>query len=259
MANQKRSKEDTEENLVFHVNKKVQDFMVSPNFAKIGCPSRLVIAGPTLSGKSQFAFNLIKYRETVYSAKFDRIVYAFPEGSMHLHQDFIKALQTVCNYIEIFEGLPNIEEQHLAAEKVTHKLVVLDDLMMKAFASNNVLELITQASHHSNISVIIVTQSMFLPAKHRLTLIRNCSEKVIFHDKIDQMQLSILSRQIFPSKPNFLRECFDFIYQVSHKKDLKYVLLDASPLSDLPHNAVARTFIFPQKDGKTRPVFFFPE
>ncbi len=174
-----------------------------------------------------------------------------------MHQNFVENLREICSFVEIVEGLPNLYDLHLTADK-SHKLVILDDLMMKAFVSDSVLELITKSSHHSNISVIIVTQSMFLPAKHRLTLIRNCSEKVIFHDKIDQMQLSILSRQTFPSKPNFLRQCFDFIYENTQKKDLKYVLLDASPLSDLPHNAVARTFIFPDKDNKIRPVFFFP-
>ncbi len=247
------------ENIMFHVSQKVQELTVSEKFARIHCPSRLVIAGPTMSGKSLFALNLIIHRETVYTAHFNRIIYSLPESSLHLHQDFVKKLQEACNYIEIVEGLPDIEEQHLAADKSTHKLVILDDLMVKAFASSNILELITKTSHHSNISVVIITQSMFLPAKHRLTLVRNCSEKVIFHDKIDQMQLSILSRQIFPSKPNFLKECFEFIYKTTQKNDLKYVLLDASPLSDLPHNAVARTFIFPNKDGKTRPIFFFPD
>ncbi len=246
-------------NIIIDPKKKVQDLFVSSNFAKIACPSRLVVAGPTMSGKSTFALNLIKNRNTVYTHNFSRILYALPEGTLHLHQQFLSQLRESCPNIEIVEGIPDVEDFHLAADKSSHKLLVLDDLMMKAFVSANLLELITRTSHHSNISVILITQSMFLPAKHRLTLLRNCSEKVIFHDKIDQMQLSIISRQIFPSKPSFLRECFDFIYKHTQKKDLKYVLLDASPLSDVPYNAIARTFIFPQNDGKVRPVFFFPD
>ncbi len=246
-------------NVVIDPKKKVQDLFVTSEFAKIVCPSRLVIAGPTMSGKSTFALNLIKHRNIVYSHPFSRILYAFPEGSLHLHQEFLKELRESSPSIEIVEGIPDMEEFHLAADKSSHKLLILDDLMLKAFVSAHLLELITRTSHHSNISVVLITQSMFLPAKHRLTLIRNCSEKVIFHDKIDQMQLSIISRQIFPSKPSFLRECFDFIYKHTQKSDLKYVLLDASPLSDVPYNAIARTFIFPGKDGKVKPIFFFPE
>ncbi len=246
-----------EKNIIINTQKKVQELSVPKNFAKIYCPSRLVIAGPTLSGKSTFALKLIENRENIYTEEFCRILYALPEGSLHLHQDFLELLRSACPFVEIVEGVPSIEEYNLACDK-THKLVVLDDLMVKVFTSQSVLDLITKTSHHSNVSVIIVTQSMFLPAKHRLTLLRNCSEKVVFHDKIDQMQLSILSRQVFPSKPNFLTDCFDFIYAHTKKTDLKYVLLDASPLSDLPHNAVARSFIFPDNDGIIRPVFFFP-
>ncbi len=249
----------SQKNILIDSHKKVQELCVTENFAKISCPSRLVIAGPTMSGKSTFALKLIQYRNLVYTHPFSRILYALPEESLHLHQTFLAQLREACESIEIIEGLPDIQELHLATEKNSHKLLVLDDLMMKAFASTSLLDLITRTSHHSNISVVIVTQSMFLPAKHRLTLIRNCSEKVIFHDKIDQMQLSIVSRQIFPSKPRFLQECFDFIYKNTAKLDLKYVLLDASPLSDVPYNAIARSFIFPEKDGKIRPIFFFPE
>ena len=251
--------ESTNSHLVFNEQKKVQEYFVDQNFAKIVCPSRLVVAGPTMSGKSTFALNLIKYRKEIYSCVFDRIVYALPESSIHLHQSFISKLKEACSHIEIFEGVPNVEEIYLTTDKSTHKLLVLDDLMLKVFSSTKMLELITNYSHHCNISVVIISQSLFLPAKHRLTLIRNCSEKVIFHNKVDQNQLQILSRHIFPSKPNFLKDCFDVIFKVMPAQHLKYLLIDASMLSHLPHNAIVRTNIFPEKDGKTRPMFFFPE
>ena len=245
------------EKVIINETKKIQELNVSPNFAKIMCPSRMVVSGLSMSGKSTFALNLVKYRNKVYNETFDRILYALPESSLHLHKIFLTQLKECCPFVEIIEGLPDIDGLFLTADR-THKLLILDDMMTKAFGSSDVLHLMTTTSHHSNISVVLICQSMFLPSKNRLTLVRNCSEKVIFHDKVDQMQLSILSRQIFPSKPNFLRKCFDFIYEICEKTELKYLLIDASPLSDVPHNALVRSFIFPAKDGKTRPVFFFP-
>ncbi len=245
-----------ESNLILQPAKLVQEVEVSPDFIKIHCPSRMVIAGPSMIGKSQFALKLIKFREIVYNQKFDRIVYALPEASIHLHTTFIQNLREACDFIEIIEGLPDIDNLNLAAEKTSHKLLVMDDLMSKAFSSSHILELVTSTSHHSNISVVIICQSIFLPAKHRLTLIRNCSEKVLFHNKVDHNQLNVLSRHINPNIPNLLKECFDFIYKHTSKADLKYVLIDASPLSELPYNACLRTFIFPEDDGKVRPVFF---
>ena len=244
--------------IIISEQKKIQELFVDKNFAKIQCPSRLVIAGPTMSGKSTFALQLITHREDVYSHKFERIVYALPQSSIHLQQEFIKKLTEVFPQINICEGLPDVEELCLTTD-TSHKLLVLDDLMMQVFSSGKMLELITNFSHHCNISVVIICQSLYLPAKHRLTLIRNCSEKVIFHDKVDQNQLQILSRHIFPSKPNFLKECFNILYNIKTRKELKYLFIDASMLSELPHNAIVRSNIFPEKDGKVRPMFFFPE
>ncbi len=51
----------TDKNIVIRTEQKVQEITVSKNFGRIFCPSRLVIAGPTMSGKSTFAFNLIKF------------------------------------------------------------------------------------------------------------------------------------------------------------------------------------------------------
>ncbi len=246
----------TEKNLILKSSRLVQEVEVPKDFAKIQCPSRMVVSGPSMIGKSRFALKLIQFRDDIYSDSFDRILYALPESSMHLHQHFIKELRNICSFIEIVEGLPDIESLNLASEKSSHKLLIMDDLMQQAFASNQILELVTSTSHHSNISVVIICQSIFLPSKHRLTLVRNCSEKVIFHNKVDHNQLAVLSRHIAPGNPNLLKECFDFIYKITSKEDLKYVLIDASPLSKLPYNACLRTFIFPQKDGKIRPVFF---
>ncbi len=245
-------------NLVFFEKRKVQEMFVEKDFAKIVCPSRLVISGPTMSGKSTFALKLIQNRAEVYNAQFERIVYALPQTSIHLHQDFIEKLKSAFPAIEICEGLPDVEELYLTADKNTHKLLILDDLMTKVFSSAKMLELITSTSHHCNISVVIICQSLFLPAKHRLTLIRNCSEKVLFHDKVDQNQLQILSRHIFPSKPNFLKECFNILFDITLKDELRYLLIDASMLSQLPHNAIVRSKIFPENDGIVRPMFFFP-
>ncbi len=244
------------DNLILRSTKQVQEVSVSSDFIKIRCPSRMVISGPSMIGKSRFALKLIEFRNMIYNENFDRILYALPENALHLHQNFIENLRSVCPLIEIVEGLPDINSLNLAVESSTHKLLIMDDLMQQAFTSNKILELVTSTSHHSNISVVIICQSIFLPAKHRLTLIRNCSEKVIFHNKVDQNQLAVLSRHISPNNPNLLKDCFDFIYQHSLKDDLKYVLIDASPLSPLPYNACIRTFIFPQDDGKIRPVFF---
>ncbi len=244
--------------LNIQVAAKVQEVEVPNDFDKIICPSRMVIAGPTLVGKSRLALKLVKYRTEVYNSPFERVLYSLPPETVHLHVDFIKELRNVCPHIQIIEGMPDQNDLHLTAGKA-HKLLIIDDQMSETFNSQVILNLITRDSHHSNISVVIIVQSLFADAKHRITMVRNCSEKLIFFNKVDKLPLITLSRQIFPGHSNFLTECFDVLFEVEKSDDLKYLLIDASPLSLLPHKCIVRTNIFPASDGKIRPIFFFPE
>ncbi len=240
------------------VNLTVEKLKVSSHFGKIITPSRMLISGPTMSGKSTFALELIKHRQVIYDNDFERIIYALPEDSIHLHHQFLEMVKTVYPPIEIVEGLPNINELHLKDDK-SPKLLIIDDMMQSTFASKSMLDLITKDSHHCNCSLVVTCQNIFLPTKYGRTFVRNCSEKVIFFDKTDANQLSILTRQIFPRFPYFLQDCFDWIFANRRTDPLKYILIDSSSLSHLPYNAIVRTCIFPDENGIVRIRLFFPD
>ncbi len=240
------------------INQTVERISVGKDFGKIITPSRMLVAGPTLCGKSTFALQIIKYREKIYDKPFDRIIYALPEDSVHLHQAFLADLKKVYESIEIVEGFPSITDLHIKEDK-SAKLLVIDDMMQSAFASQALLDLITKDSHHCNCSLLVTCQNFFWPTKYGRTFVRNCSEKVIFFDKTDANQLSILTRQIFPKYQYFFQECFDWIFSHRIHDPLKYVLIDSSSLSEMPYNSIVRTCIFPEKDGEVRLRLFFPE
>ena len=241
-----------------NVHTTVEKLQVTKDFGKIITPSRMLVAGPTLCGKSTFALNIIKFREQVYDKPFERIIYALPEDSVHLHQDFLNNLRQIYDPIEIIEGFPNITDLHLKEDK-SSKLLIIDDMMQSAFGSQAILDLITKDSHHCNCSLLVTSQNFFWPTKYGRTFVRNCSEKNIFFDKTDANQLSILTRQIFPKHPYFLQNCFDWIFSHRTQDRLKYVLIDSSSLSHLPYNAVVQTCIFPDQDGVVRLRLFFPD
>ncbi len=235
----------------------VQELSVPKDFQNIMCPSRMLVSGPSMCGKSSFILELVKNWECVYNHTFERIIYCLPEESLHLHQDFVKQLREVFPKIEIVEGLPQISLLGIKDNK-NHKLLILDDLMTTVFDSQSILDIITKDSHHCNCSVVITSQNFFYPSKYGRTFVRNCSEKVLFFDKTDAKQLSILSMQIYPNKPNFLKSCFNWIHHHRPESKLKYILIDSSILSHFPHNALVRSFIFPNEENKVYPVLFFP-
>ena len=49
---------------------------VSPNFGKFIHPSRILISGPTMSGKSYFCKNLLKYKDNLWNIKFHRVIWS---------------------------------------------------------------------------------------------------------------------------------------------------------------------------------------
>ncbi len=67
----------------------LQEIEVPKNFGKIICPSRMLVCGPSMCGKSTFILNVVEHRNVVYDQTFERVIYCLPEDSLHLHQDFI--------------------------------------------------------------------------------------------------------------------------------------------------------------------------
>lgn len=51
---------------------KVLHLKTSQDFLKFMCPVRMVINGPTLSGKSECILKLVKYREALFDSDFER-------------------------------------------------------------------------------------------------------------------------------------------------------------------------------------------
>ena len=70
--------ETDDKNIVVNPSATAQVIKVSENFGKIRCPSRILIAGPTMSGKSMFALELVRHRNIVFDSSFDRIIYCLP-------------------------------------------------------------------------------------------------------------------------------------------------------------------------------------
>lgn len=115
-------------------------------------------------------------------------------------------------------------------------------------------------SHHCNISVVIISQNYFEKSRFNKSFQRQFSEKVLFYDRTDALQLNIISRQIFPGKAHFLQSVFKWLHKHRPFDPLKYVLIDGSPITSVPFNMIVRTCIFPEGDTKSiQPIFFFPE
>ena len=187
-------------------------------------PFTAIAAGPTGCGKTQFAIKLISHN--IIELPPDRIVWCYG-----IYQDVFKELSNV----EFHEGMPNMS----MFNKKQRTLLILDDLMTET--NDKTSELFTRGSHHMNISVLYLTQNLFAGNKQNRTISLNTHYFVIFKNPRDRNQISVLARQMFPSKWRYMLEAF----VDATEKPYSYLFIDMKPETDDKHRL--RSGIFPDE------------
>jgi len=185
-------------------------------------PFRCGIFGPSESGKSTLIRDLLKYRDIVFNQEFQRIIYCLPCQTQHSRMEYVDSLREVCINVEIREGLPDLNS-HCFKNKTEHKLLILDDLSKSVVNSADYLSLMTQGSHHFNISLIYTSQNYFEKSVHGKTFHRQLSMKIVFEDKSDMSVLQNMSRTIF-GKVGYLSSAMELLKK-SYPKDKSYYLV----------------------------------
>ena len=172
-------------------------------------PFTCMFAGPTQSGKTTLLIEILKNLEYLVDKPIDRIIYCYSRNQ--------PALNNLSN-VEFHEGLPNIDEFN----PILNNLIILDDLMDVCEKDKSIKELFTVDSHHKNISIILLNQNLFSQGKNARTISLNCHYLLIFNNPRDRSQIQFLARQMYPTNPNFLIEC----YEDATKKEYGYLLID---------------------------------
>ena len=179
-------------------------------------PFTCLVAGPTGCGKTQLIFKLIENTAQLITPTVHNIVYCYGQWQ----KDFKK----YDNKVNFHEGLIPREQifpVNSQESSTQHTLLIIDDLLGKEDTSL-VRDIFIKGSHHNNISVIFVTQNLFLPHKDYRTLSLNAHYLVIFKNPRDMSQINALARQAFASKPTFLTAVYNRETSDRHS----YLLLD---------------------------------
>ena len=163
-------------------------------------PFTCMMAGPTQSGKSTLLSKILRYNHSMVTPIPSRIVYCYSRWS-----DGFEKLKLISPKIEFKQGLPDID----TFNPDENNLLILDDLMSEAEKDRSILELFTTDSHHANISVFIISQNLFSRGKYSRTISLNCQYLIIFNNPRDKAQIYVLARQMFPTNPSFLIECYE--------------------------------------------------
>jgi len=179
-------------------------------------PFTCVIAGATGSGKTQFLTNALIYSENVIDKPIQRLVYCY---GIYLKETF-SLLQQYYPYMELVNGIDN--DLNFKAE--LNNILIIDDLMTDAVKSNIVSDYFTKGSHHMNLSVIYLTQNIFHQGSFGRTININANYTIYFKNPRDQLQISYIGRQMFPTagKSNALKEA----YEDAISRPFGYIFID---------------------------------
>ena len=186
-------------------------------------PFTCVISGPTGSGKSVFVQRLLKHAAAVIDPAPERILYCYG-----VYQPIFSKFEG----IEFNEGLPSLDE----FDGKKHSLVIIDDLMHET--NNVVSKLFTKVSHHTNTSIIFITQNIFHPGKESRTIALNTQYLILFKNVRDKSQIAYLARQMYPASPKHMVEA----YTDATCEPYTYLFVDLKPNADEKHRLKAGIF-----------------
>ena len=191
-------------------------------------PFTCLVSGPTGCGKSSLVRDIIL--QSGITPKPERIVWLYVED-----QPMYKTLSK--HGVEFIQGIPDDFETMFNAQ---HKnLLILDDLMTHCHSDARLTRMFSVGSHHRNLSIIFIIHNLFHQGKEMRNLSLNSHYIVLFKNPRDSLQITTLSRQMYPSKSQFLVEA----YRNATKHSYGYLLLDLKPTT--PDKLRVRTNILP--------------
>jgi hypothetical protein len=198
-------------------------------------PTSILLAGPTMSGKTSFVIRLLQHASEMFSQAPTKILFCYMAWQSAF--DKLKNMSIV----ELHEGLPPRSViTELGFEK-GHKVLVLDDMMKHIVNDVNVQDYVTVSSHHNNMSIILLSQNIFAQGLTARTISLNCHYIIVFNNKRDASQVSRLGSQMFPRRVPYFVDS----YEKATSRKYGYLLIDLSPHTERKYQL--RTCIFPDE------------
>jgi hypothetical protein len=206
----------------------------------------MTVCGPSQCGKTRYIMKIIEQNDKLIHPPVDKLIYLYSveQDSYNDIKKYIRDSSEIATlktyeFIDCTKGIVSAEELRPKLGKAT--LLVLDDLMVIAASNKTNLEnlnnLASRDSHHSNTSVIFVCQNL----NYGSGKLRNCRVNSQYHTMFNSLSDSRDVEMIASNKKIPLALLNKILSEVG-KKQYGYILFDGSPKSFA--NTRVRTGIF---------------
>jgi hypothetical protein len=199
-------------------------------------PANIFLYGATQSGKTSFVLRLLEHSDVMFTEIPRRVLYCY--GAW---QKAYEALEKMGN-VRMHEGVPNKGTIDEFSYDKQPTLLVLDDLLADIVNNKEVHHYVTVMSHHNNMGIIMLMQSIFPKGTYARNISLNCHYMILFSNKRDGNQIKVLGSQLMPSRVGYFIDS----YKKATDKEWGYLLIDIHPRSDTLYQL--RTRIFPDDE-----------
>lgn len=155
---------------------------------KLQHPCTVLISAPTMSGKSMLNYRFLQ--ENMFNPAPDEIIYFYG-----VWQPLFDEMQNTTPNITFVEGI-DADKIHNFDPNL-RRIAIFDDLLTSATKSQVISDLFTRGCHHTNTSIVLITQNLFPKGSHARTISLNCQYIIVMKNARDQQQINILGRQMF--------------------------------------------------------------
>ncbi len=199
-----------------------------------------IVSGPSGSGKTTWVKNLLTIGDQIFTES-PKKVFLFYQAMQDMYIE-MENMGLVHELVDVKNGLPTLDDIFNMVNPyrdIGGSLIIFDDSMNSI--NSDFEQLFCNLSHHSNCSIIFLTQNLFFKDKSFRTMSLNSHYIVLMKNDRDKQQISILSKQISPNNSSFISQA----YQDATKKAYDYLLLDFR--QETPPILKVRGNIFPHQ------------
>ena len=171
----------------------------------------MIVAGPTMSGKTTWMKTLLLNRNDVITPPPDRIVWIYKRW-----QPLYDELQLHVPEIQFIQNLPLEMKEDTFLDVKDRTFIIIDDMMKDATENKDVCELFIEGAHHRNLSVACIMQNLYNKGRGNRTMNLNTQYLVVFKNPRDQLQIAALARQMFPGNSRKLLDAYERAVEKPH-------------------------------------------
>ena len=201
-------------------------------------PSNIIISGPSQSGKTQLAFNLLKYKHEMFEDPPQSVLFFYSEWASKF--DEMEKNKMVS---EFHQNIPSIDDLKILLSNYSHgdhKICIFDDLLHQINAT--VSNAFTVIGSKTKTTFVFLSQAQFHNNEHYKLMSQNAHALFICKSIRDKSHIISLAKQFSPYDNKLLVQAYS---KATNNTPYSYLFIDCHQKS--VDALRLRTSIFPHE------------